>query len=196
MIKINLVPLKEKKKQQEYIFILLGAVIVVFLVSGMFWIYIQKIQAKRDLNVQIKRVEDESKGYEERIAEITAFQDTEKRLDAANKNINDVQLVQKKIVFVLDQLANNLPSGVWITSITQGGKKDADSFAVDGCAFTLNDVKEYFDGLVKTQGLSKDAAVVIKSLFGGVSASGNSTVGKNRQIVQFEITTKAVDATP
>jgi type IV pilus assembly protein PilN len=194
MIKINLVPLKEKKKQQEYIFVLLGAVITVFLASGMFWIYIQKIQAKRDLNIQIKRVEDESKGYEERIAEITAFQDTEKRLDAANKNINDVQLIQKKVVFVLDQLANNLPDGVWITSITQGAKKDADSFVVDGCAFTLNSVKEYFDGLVKTQGLSKDASVVIKSIVGGsLPASGNLTVGKNRQIVQFEITTKAVD---
>ena len=61
MIKINLVPLKEKKKQQEYIFVLLGAIVTIFLASGMFWVYIQKIQAKRDLNVQIKRVEDESK---------------------------------------------------------------------------------------------------------------------------------------
>jgi type IV pilus assembly protein PilN len=195
MIKINLVPLKEKKKQQEYIFVLLGAVITIFLASGMFWIYIQKIQAKRDLNVQIKRVEDESKGYQDRIAEITAFQDTETRLDAANKNINDIQLVQKKVVFVLDQLANNLPDGVWITSITQGAKKDADSFVVDGCAFTLDGVKEYFDGLVKTQGLSKDATLEIKSIVGAnLQVLGNSTVGKNRQIIQFEITTKAVDA--
>ena len=194
MIKINLVPLKEKKKQQEYVFVLLGAIVTIFLASGMFWVYIQKIQAKRDLNVQIKRVEDESKGYEERIAEITAFQDTEKRLDAANKNINDVQLVQKKVVFALDQLANNLPDGVWLTSITQNGKKDADSFVVDGCAFTLNAVNEYFDGLVKTQGLSKDATLEIKSVVAGnVQMLGNSTVGKNKEIIQFEIITKAVD---
>jgi cell division protein FtsL len=71
MIKINLVPLKEKKKQQEYIFILAGVAIAVVLASGMFWIYIQKIQTKRDLNIQIKKVEDESKGYEEKIAEVT-----------------------------------------------------------------------------------------------------------------------------
>jgi Tfp pilus assembly protein PilN len=194
MIKINLVPLKEKKKQQEYIFVLLGAVIAIVLATGMFWIYIQKIQTKRNVNVQIKKVEDESKGYEEKIAEITAFQDTEKRLDAANKNINDVQLVQKKVVFILDQLANNLPDDVWLTSINQNGKKDADSFVVDGCAFTLNDVKEYFDSLAKTQGLSKDATLVIKSVVGAVQA-GNSTVGKNKQIIQFEIITKTVDVT-
>ena len=195
MIKINLVPLKEKKKQQEYIFVLLGAVIVIVLATGMFWIYIQKIQTKRDLNVQIKKVEDESKGYEEKIAEITAFQDTEKRLDAANKNINDVQLVQKKVVFILDQLAKNLPDGVWLTSITQSGKKDADSFVADGCAFTLNDVKAYFDSLAKTQGLSKDATLEIKSVVGAVQAPANSTVGKNKQIIQFEIITKTVDMT-
>ncbi len=193
MIKINLVPLKEKKKQQEYVFVLLGAVIAIVLATGMFWIYIQKIQTKRDLNVRIKKVEDESKGYEEKIAEITAFQDTEKRLDAANKNINDVQLVQKKVVFILDQLAKNLPDGVWLTSITQNGKKDADSFVADGCAFSLNDVNEYFDSLVKTQGLSKDATLEIKSVAGAVQASGNSTVGKNKQIIQFEIITKTVD---
>jgi type IV pilus assembly protein PilN len=196
MIKINLVPLKEKKKQQEYIFVLLGAVIAIVLATGMFWIYIQKIQTKRDLNVQIKKVEDESKAYEEKIAEITAFQDTEQRLDAANKNINDVQLVQKKVVFVLDQLAKNLPDGVWLTSITQSGKKDADSFVADGYAFTLNDVKEYFDGLVKTQGLSKDATLEIKSETGTAQASSNSTVIKNKLIIQFEIITKAVDVAP
>lgn len=193
MIKINLVPLKEKKKQQEYIFVLLGAVIAIVLATGMFWIYIQKIQTKRDLNVRIKKVEDESKGYEEKIAEITAFQDTEKRLDAANKNINDVQLVQKKVVFILDQLAKNLPDGVWLTSITQSEKKNVDSFAADGCAFTLNDVKEYFDSLVKTQGLSKDATLEIKSVTGSVQASGNSAVGKNKLVIQFEIITKTMD---
>ena len=185
MININLVPLKEKKKQQEYIYILLGAVITVVLAAGMFWVYIQKIQAERDLNVQIKQVEDESKGYEEKIAEMTAFQDTEKDLDAANKNIQDVQLVQKKVVFVLDQLANNLPEGVWLSSITQGGNKDANNFVVDGYAFSTDNVKDYFNGLIKTVGLSKDATLEIKS----VSAS----VGNNKQIVQFEIITKAVD---
>jgi Tfp pilus assembly protein PilN len=187
MIKINLVPLKEKKKQQEYVFILVGIVVAVILVSGMFWIYIQKIQTKRDLNVQIKKVEDESKGYEEKIAEVNAFEETEKKLEAAKKNIKDVQLVQKKVIFALDQLALNLPTGVWITSIVQGGK-DPNGFVVDGCSFSLNGAREYFNSLAKTEGMSKDATLEVKN----VSAS----VGNNKQIVQFEIITKAVEATP
>ena len=186
MIKINLVPLKEKKKQQEYIFILMGVVISIVLASGMFWVYIQKIQTKRDLNVQIKKVEDESKSYEEKIAEMNAFEETQKKLDAANKNIKDIQTVQKKVVFVLDQLASNLPSGVWLTAITQGGNKDANSFIVDGCAFSLSSVKEYFAALIKTEGLSKDATLEIRNMM--------ATIGNNKQIVQFEIITKAVDA--
>jgi type IV pilus assembly protein PilN len=186
MLKINLVPLKEKKKQQEYIYILVCAAITIVLITGMFWIYIQKIEVKRDLNVKIKKVEDESKGYEEKIAEITAFQETEKKLDVANKNIKDVQVAQKKVVFVLDQLANHLPSGVWLTSIIQGGNKDANSFVIDGCAFSLNDAKEYFNALIKIAGLSRDATLEIKSV--------NAAVGNNKKIIQFEIVTKAMDA--
>jgi type IV pilus assembly protein PilN len=186
MIKINLVPLKEKKKQQEYIFILAGVVIAVILASGMYWVYIQKIQTKRDLNVQIKKVEDESKSYEEKIAEVNAFEETQKRLDAANKNIKDIQTVQKKVVFVLDKLASNLPSGVWITSVAQGANKDAGSFVVDGCAFSLSNVNEYFDALIKTEGLSKGATLEIRNMI--------ATVGNNKQIIQFEIITKPVDA--
>ena len=184
MIKINLVPLKEKKKQQEYIFILAGVAIAVVLASGMFWVYIQKIQAKRDLNIQIKKVEDESKSYEEKIAEVNAFEETQKRLDAANKNIKDVQTVQKKVVFVLDQLAINLPNGVWLTAVTQ--QNDAGSFLVAGCAFSLSSVKEYYNTLIKTEGLSKDASLEIKNI--------SAAIGNNKQIIQFEIVTKALDA--
>jgi len=187
MIKINLVPLKEKKKQQEYVFILVGIVVAVILVSGMFWIYIQKIQTKRDLNVQIKKVEDESKGYEEKIAEVNAFEETEKKLDAAKKNIKDVQMVQKKVVFALDQLALNLPAGVWLTSIIQGGK-DPSGFVVNGCSFSLNSAREYFNSLSKTEGMSKDSTLEIKNVSAGI--------GNNKQIVQFEIITKAVEVTP
>jgi Tfp pilus assembly protein PilN len=188
MIKINLVPLKEKKKQQEYIFILVGIVVAVVLASGMFWIYIQKIQAKRDLNVQIKKVEDESKGYEEKIAEVNAFEETEKKLDAAKKNIKDVQLAQKKVIFALDQLALNLPSGVWLTSVSQGGGKDPSAFIVDGCSFSLNSVKDYYASLSKTEGMSKDATLEVKSI--------SASIGNNKQVVQFEIVTKAVEVTP
>jgi type IV pilus assembly protein PilN len=184
MIKINLVPLKEKKRQQEYVFMLIGAVVVVVLASGMFWFYIQKVQVKRDLNVRIKKVEEESKGYEEKIAEVTAFQDTEAKLEAANKNIKDVQTAQKRVLFVLDQVAINLPDGVWLTFFGQA-EKDPASFVMDGYSFSLGAIKEYYDTLSKTQGLAKDTSLEIKS----VAASA----GNNKQIVQFEITTKATD---
>ena len=101
------------------------------------------------------------------------------------------------MVFVLDQLANNLPNGVWLTAIAQGSNKDADNFIVDGCAFSLGEVNEYYNGLLKTSGLSKDASLEIKSIVssGNITMAGNSAVGKNKQIIIFEIITKAVDTT-
>jgi Tfp pilus assembly protein PilN len=184
MIKINLVPLKEKKRQQEYVFLLIGAVIAIVLASGMFWFYIQKVQTKRDLNVRIKKVEDESKGYEEKIAEVTAFEDTEVKLEAANKNIKDVQTAQKRVLFVLDQAALNLPDGIWLTAFNQS-EKDLTAFVIDGYSFSLGALKEYYDTLSKIQGLSKDATLEIKNMM--------TSVANNRQIIQFEITTKATD---
>lgn len=187
MIKINLVPLKEKKKQQEYIFILFGGLVAIVLASGMFWFYIQKIEAKRDLTVKIKKVEDESKGYEEKIAEVTTFEQTQATLDGVLKTIKDIQLVQRKSVFVLDQVALNLPNGISITAITQGVGKDPAAFAIDGFAFSLSAVKDYFNVLSKVDGLSRDASLELKNI--SASAAGN------KQVIQFEIVTKATDPT-
>ncbi len=185
MIKINLVPLKEKKRQQEYVFVLIGAAVVFVLAAGMFWFYIQKIETKRDLNVQIKKVDEESKGYEEKIAEVTAFEDTEAKLDAAKKSIKDIQVAQKKVVFVLDQAALNLPDGVWLTGITQGNGKDPAAMILDGFSFSLSAIKSYYDVLTKTQGLNKDATLEIKDMV--------VSVGNNKQIIKFEIVTKPTD---
>lgn len=185
MIKINLVPPKEKKRQQEYVLILIGAVVVFILAAGMFWFYIEKIEVKRDLNVQIKRVDDESKGYEEKIAEVTAFEDVEAKLDAAKKNIKGIQIEQKKIIFLLDQVGLNLPADVWIKGITQGENKDPDAMIIDGYSFSLADIKNYYESLMKVPGLSKDATLEIKNMA--------ASVGNNSQIIEFQIVTKAMD---
>ncbi len=185
MIKINLVPLKEKKRQQEYVFLLMGVAVSVVLASGMFWFYIQKIQTKRDLNVQIKKVDEESKGYEEKIAEVAAFQDVEAKLETAKKSIKDVQLAQKRVVYFLDQVALNLPDGVWLIAINQGDEKDGTGFIIDGYSFSLSSIKSYYDVLTRVPGLSKDATLEIKNMA--------TAIGNNKQIIQFEIVTKATD---
>jgi len=183
MIKINLVPSKEKKRQQEYILMLVGAVIALFLAAVLFWFYMQRVETKRDLNVQIKKVDDESKSYQDKIAEVMTFQDTEAKLEATNKNIKDIQLAQKKVIYTLDQAAISLPNGVWLTMVSQGS--DPSSFVIDGYSFSLPEVKSYYETLTKIPGLSKDATLELKNV--------TAAVGNNKQIVQFEIATKATD---
>src|SRR5258708_33082454 len=105
MIKINLVPLKEKKKQQEFIIIFFASIISAVLALGMFWIYIQRVQVKRDLNTQIKQVDDESKIYQEKITEVKDIQSKEANLEVLKKNIKGIQEVQRKVMAAADQLA-------------------------------------------------------------------------------------------
>ncbi|HET9869535.1 MAG TPA: hypothetical protein VFR02_03435, partial [bacterium] len=130
MIKVNLLPVGEKKKRQQLVFVALGVLfsLVVILVLG--WIYMGRLQVERDLNDQIKRVDQESQGYSDKIAEIKDLEAKQASLDGFRKTLKAIADVQKTVLFAFDQLAANLPGDVWITKITQGQKPDENKFVV------------------------------------------------------------------
>jgi len=185
MIKINLVPLKEKKKQQEFIIIFFASVISAVLALGMFWVYIQRVQVKGDLNAQIKRVDDESKGYQEKINEVKDLQAKEANLETLKKNIKNIQEVQRKVVVAIDQLALNLPEGIWLTSIVEGTEKDSNKFTIAGYAYSISNLKSYLSSLQKIGSLFKETSMDVKNI--------TASVGVNKQMIQFEIITRVAD---
>jgi Tfp pilus assembly protein PilN len=185
MIKINLVPVKEKKKRKEFLIGFLVVVIFSIIAMGMFWIYIQRVQVRSDLKKEISQIEEESKGYAEKITEMKDLQNKEANLDAFKKTIKSISETQRKIVVAFDQLALNLPNGIWFTKINQGSGVDANKFIVAGYSFSPTVLKNYFSEIQRPGGLLKEPTLDLKSV--------TASVGNNKQIQQFEITVKVTD---
>jgi hypothetical protein len=85
----------------------------------------------------------------------------------------------------MDQMAVNLPEGVWLKTLIQGKEKDWNKFTLGGFAFTQTALQKYLDVLGKPGGGFKEVTVNVKNIF---VATGN-----NRQIQQFEISARMAD---
>jgi Tfp pilus assembly protein PilN len=184
MIKVNLLPVKEKKKRKQILLVLLVSFIALLIFLGLFWIYIGRIQAKSDLVLQINQVTQESQGYSDKINEIKDIQNKEASLEGFRKVIDGITDIQKNVLFAFDKIAINIPDGVWFTKITQGLKPDENKFIIDGYAFSDLSLQNYVSVLEKPGSGFTDTTFDIKSI--------SASVGNNKQIEQFEIVTRVV----
>lgn len=185
MIKINLVPVKEKKKRKEFLILFFVAVFFLVIALGMFWIYVQRIRVKSDLKREIGQIEEESKGYQEKINEIKDLENKEAGLEAFKKTIKGISGTQRNVIVGIDQLALALPAGVWLTSLSQGKGADSDKFVLAGYSFSQAGLRSYLETLQKPGGLLKDATLDVKNF--------SAAVGNNKQIQQFEITARVME---
>ena len=186
MIKINLVPVKEKKKRKEFLIVFFVGLFFLVVALGMFWIYIQRVQAKSALKKEISQIDEESKGYQEKINEIKDLETKENSLESFKKTIGGISETQRKVVAAVDQLALAMPDGVWLTSLSQAKGGDANKFIVDGYAYSQSSLRSYLDAIQKPGGQMKDSTLDVKSF--------QSPVGNNKQMLQFEITAKTADS--
>jgi Tfp pilus assembly protein PilN len=184
MIKVNLLPVTEKKKRKQLIVIVFGVFVAVILLAILGWIYVGRLQVEKDLADQIKRVDQESQGYSDKIAEIKDLESKEASLDGFRKTLTGIYAVQKNVLFAFDQIASNLPNDIWITKVTQGQKPDENKFIIDGYSFSNLSLQAYLNVLQKPGSGFSETVLDIKSI--------SASVGNNKQIQQFEITTRAV----
>ena len=185
MIKINLIPVKEKKKRQEFFVLFCVVVFFILVASGMLFIYIQKRTVVNDLNKQIDEVKKESESYQDKINEMKDLQAKKDSLDAIKKTIQGISETQRKILAGIDQIAVNLPDGMWITRIEQGKGNDSNKFTVQGMAASVKILDQYFGNLQRPGGLLKEVTLDDK---------GTTTLTTKYQVHQFEISFRVADA--
>lgn len=120
---INLLPWREtrRKEQQRQFFSVAGggAVLMVMIV---FYIHIHiggliEVQSKRN-----KFLEDEITKVEQKIAEIKTIETKKEQLLARMSIIQQLQTRRPAIVHVFDELARTVPSGMYLTNVSQRGK--------------------------------------------------------------------------
>lgn len=184
MIKINLVPVKEKKKQKEIFIVICAGVVIAIMAFGMIWFWFKRVQVRSNLKDEIHQVEEESKGYQEKINEIKDLESKEANLEVFKKTIKGISETQRKVIVALDRLAIGIAEGVWLVSISQA-RDNPNKFIVDGLAFTQTNLQNYFNSIQKQTNFLKDATLTLQS----------NTVqsGKNQRIFSFEISVTVQD---
>ncbi len=172
MIKINLLPVKEtKRRKQMILFVYAGLLLAaVFAVMGWFWwVQYQKVD---DLKAQIAKVDEESKGYAEKIKEVKDLQVKEASLETYRGIITSVYDLQKKTLSALDQLAMDLGEDMRLISIDQGTAAAADVLTVKGSSLNQAAIQEYVARLRRPGGALSEPTIA--DLLANQSAPGMS----------------------
>jgi len=154
MIRVNLLPIKRKKKAKPLptlvIVTTLITVVVICALAYLFYYYSSVLQATQN------RFESNTKKIAElkdKIKEVDNFEKLNKTIEDKTKIIEQLRKNQNIPVMMLDEISKNLPKGVWLSSMTVTG--GGSSVNIEGFAFTNADVVAYVDNLKSSKLLTE-----------------------------------------
>lgn len=147
MIRINLLPVKRKKKPKPLPSFIVTAtfitLVVIFILGYLFYYYNSRLaEARSRFETNKQRIEELKK----RIKEVDNFEKLNSMIDERNKLIEQLRRNQNLPVVMLDEISKALPNGVWLHSLALSGG----NLTIDGYGFTNSDVVTYVDNLKKS----------------------------------------------
>ncbi len=155
MIEINLVPEKFKKARKARMFIMAGAAaaaVVVFLLLGIIWVKMQKINSIED---EIRKVDAESASLKDKIEEVKKF-NAQKAVYKKKKKLID-ELLKKQSLWprILDDIGAALPNDMWFDILRQGkATKEGLEISIEGRAFSKALAAKFIKNLEKMPGIT------------------------------------------
>ena len=171
MAKINLLPWREeRRKQLTQDFIrqaVLGAVLAAA-VGGYAWYHVNGLIAQQE--ERNAYLEEQIAVLEEEIREIRELEETKQQLLARMNVIQRLQQRRPQIVHLFSELADTLPDGVYLTSVTQSG----DELTLQGRAESNARVSAYMRNLGGSPWLKSPRLEVIET-------------GKNERVNSFTL---------
>jgi type IV pilus assembly protein PilN len=124
MPRINLLPWREeerKKRQRDFGVAMAGGVVAaIACILAVLFTYSQMIDNQDDRN---QRLNDEIAELQKSIEEIDGLERQKERLLARMEIIEQLQKSRPEIVHLFDEIARQLPEGVYLTGMTQRGSK-------------------------------------------------------------------------
>jgi type IV pilus assembly protein PilN len=125
MIKINLLPYREKEKKENFarqIFIAAGSFIAFMLI--LLWLYVWVKSSINDLNGQIKESETQLANLNKKIGDLEKFKKDKQELEQKIGVIATLEENRLAPVKTLDNMAQLVPPrDIWLVKITQRGDK-------------------------------------------------------------------------
>jgi type IV pilus assembly protein PilN len=124
MPRINLLPWREaerKKRQRDFGVALAGGFVAAALcILGTMFVYSQMIDNQESRN---ERLTEEIASLEKSIEEIDGLERQKERLLARMEIIEQLQKSRPEIVHLFDEVARQMPEGVYLTGMKQTGSK-------------------------------------------------------------------------
>lgn len=176
MPRINLLPWREldrKRKRQEFIVAVGGAVILAALLGFVF-----KIQMGAAIDSQNERnqyLNDEITQLNKQIEEILGLEQQKQRLLARMEVIEQLQRSRPEVVHLFDQLVKILPDGVYLTSVKQTDRR----IQIKGIAESSTRVSAFMRNIDSSEWL-KDPALEIVETKGSGDAGAEFTLYANQ----------------
>jgi type IV pilus assembly protein PilN len=140
MVKINLLPWREERRQQLtkefYVLLGVGGAIAAAIVASIFWIYSKNIDYQVSRNAKIK---SEIVKLDAQIKEIENFEKERDDLLARKKVIEELQANRTQMVHLFDEMVKTIPNGVFLEKIKQNGS----TISLEGYAQSHSRVSRY-----------------------------------------------------
>ncbi|NWF76027.1 MAG: PilN domain-containing protein [Nitrospirae bacterium] len=149
MIKVNLLPVKRKKKPKPVPTFVISTVLVT-LVIFIVMAYLVFFYSSRLSDRKSKFAANEQKIAElkEQIKAVEDFEKKNKMFEERNKIIEQLSKNKSIPVKLLDEINMLLPNGIWFTAMNVKGVSDV---SIDGYGFTNTDIVAFVDNLKNSQ---------------------------------------------
>ncbi len=151
MVKINLLPWREERRQrltkEFYIMLGISAAAAVLIFALAFYFYNQSIQFQNNRNTYLTT---EISKLENQIKEIEKLESKRADLIAKQQVIEELQASRTQMVHLFDELVKTIPNGVFLEKITQ----QADRISLEGYSQSHSRVSDYMRRLEKSEWFS------------------------------------------
>lgn len=184
MSTINLLPWREEKRKelQSQFVMIMG---VVALLAGGVWLAIHyyHVQLIEVEDSRLKYIEEKIADVDKKIEEIQELEKEKESLLSRMRAIEQLQGNRPLIVRLFDELVENLPEGVSVTSI----KQKASIVTIEGLAQSNARVSSFMRNLEKSEWLTKpDLKVIQESDVGGDKPVNSFTLTFTQVIPKVE----------
>lgn len=176
MIRINLLPHREirRKRQQQQFFVMLGVVVGIglaiwFLVhTSLSSTYETQVSRNGYLTAEIKKVDKE-------IEDIKKLKEMTAALLARKKVVETLQSNRAEVVYLLDDLARQLPDGMYLKGVKQEGSR----VTISGYTQSQARVSTLMRNLEASQHLERANLIEIKAVPQGSARINEFTLTVN-----------------
>lgn len=144
MIKVNLLPVKRKKKSKPVPTFFITMVVVTIVVSIAMAYLVFFFNSR--LSMKTAQVADNEKKIaelKEKIKAVENFEQINKTFQQRNDIIEQLSKNKSVPVKLLDEISALLPNGVWLQTLTISGE----NINIEGSGFTNSDIVSYVDNL-------------------------------------------------